>query len=151
MNSSIEMLARARADLARRPVIGADGDDVASYAEAAWRAAVQGVMTSAVPPVDILIRSGTALHAASIAAFQRGATAAGEAYSDLARRTAVAISDFGRAAGDVLREMLGGRPYDFALLGVGVAVLFGAALFLTPGGQIVLSQLPELLPAWGPR
>lgn len=149
-----QLLMIARRDAARQTRLG-DTQSWLELADRAWTAGLTAVMEKAFVPTEVTVRKlievGTTLQVAAIAAFQRGHHAAGEAITELSARTAAAISEIGKAISDILAEMIGGKPMDFAWIGAGLVVLLGAGLFLTPGGQIVLQQLPSLLPAWGPR
>lgn len=143
-----QLLALARADLARRGYVG-DASDLVTEAGQVWDAAVAALVAPILTPPrlvrDFVFESGAKLQTLSYEAFNRGAAAAGGAIDELSGRLAGALASWGASTGQVVDGLLGARPIHFALLGAGLLVLLGAGLFLTPGGQALAPNLLRAL------
>lgn len=147
-----QLFAAARADVRRvayhRMRVGDyldDLEDMMHHAERVWSDAVDSAVQSALTPArdtrDFLFDSGRQLQQFAQQAWSAGATTAAQALDQLSGRLANAIASIGGSWSQVVHQLMGGSPMDFAELGALFLVLVGAGLFLTPGGTAIGTTL----------
>lgn len=125
-------------------------------AEEAYKAAINAGMNIAFLPAEIVrdkfiassvqfMKLATQAQMAGAASTAASATLLGQGMGQAAANVGTGVGQgaqaYGQGLGEGLKGALGGSPKDFADLWAVVAVLLGAGLFLTPGGQALIPAI----------